>query len=334
MGRFLDFYRKHIAGTQSDVQLYVGFMLFFAGFVMGLSGILVAIFSEPLIPALEARIEFGTILSSLGLVLIFFGIELTLPARTPVHLAATAGAIVCIVAVFQFIEFYPDDWRTRGVDRSTDVIGLYTLGLMILVTTTALALVVNFVSRHATLPGHELDDIYTDSDRPVTMEEILRDIEREVGRQNLTWGGVSESSKIEHRVKIKAGFGPGSYVRGSAGKVTETPVDEASEFAYTELMRLRGREGKGKASEDDTQRAVDALVALKRARQEELERSWWYRFKRWLVALFTGPGKTVAPQSGKRKPEKRGPGTDPAAPGGPEEGSSGTGRRQRPDRSE
>ncbi len=296
MGQLAAAYRRHFGGSQSAWQLYGGFAAFFAGTALGLIGILMVLGGDLLIEEESARYKAGIFIASLGMPLIFMGLQLTLPSRLVIHALAGLGAAVCLVGVVYFLQAWPAEWGPRAdVDRSAQVIGIYTLGLVLVVTTTAMALVVNFVSRHMVLPGQELDDeMFNDPDRPVSMEEVLRDIEREVGRQKLTWGGMEEDRLPREFLKLRADFGPGATVsHGRAGKVTETLANEM-DSAFTSLARLRGTEGREVSGDDDTAMAIDALKALRRARQAEMERSWWYRFKRWLVTLFTG--KRTRPQ--------------------------------------
>ncbi len=290
MNRFTQGYRNLIGTTQTPVQLYGGLTSFFAGCAMGLIGILIVLSGDILIEEVATRYKVGILIAALGMPLLFMGLQLTLPSRFIIHAIAGAGAMVCLVALLLFNQAWPDQWGPRAEDdRSIQVIGIYTLGLVLLVTTTAMALVVNFISRHMVLPGQELDDdLFTDPDRPVSMEEVLRDIEREVGRQKLTWGGMEDDRLPREYLKLKADFGPGATVsQGRAGTVTKTQAKEM-DVAFTSLARLRGTEGREVSGDDDTAMAIDALRALKAARQAEMERSWWYRFKRWLVGLFTG----------------------------------------------
>lgn len=290
MGQLAEAYRRHFGGTQSSAQLYGGFAAFFAGAALGLVGIMVVLSGDFLIEESSSRYKIGILIASLGMPLLFMGLQLTLPSRLVIHVLAGLGAAVCLAGVILFTQAWPGQWGPRAeLDRSGQVIGVYTLGLVLLVTTTAMALVVNFVSRHMVLPGHELDDdLFADPDRPVTMDEVMRDIEREVARQKLTWGGVEGDRLPREFLKLRADFGPDATVsHGRAGKITETMANEM-DLAFTSLARLRGTEGRETADEDDTSVAIDALKALRRARQAELEASWWYRFKRWLVTLFTG----------------------------------------------
>lgn len=302
MGQFAAAYRRHFGGTESALQLYSGFTAFFAGVALGLAGILVVLSGDLLIASDHARHEAGIFTAALGMILLFMGLQLTLPSRLIIHAAAGIGALVCVVATALFLQAYPLDWGPRAAnDGSRQVILLYTLGLVLLLTTTAMALVVNFVSRHMVLPGRELeDDIFADPDRPVSMEEVMRDIEREVARQKLTWGGIEGDRLPQQLLKLKADFGPGATVsQGRAGKVTETMANEM-DIAYTALARLRGTEGREVSDEDDTSTAIEALKALRRARQVEMEASWWYRFKRWLVTLFTGKrSRAPAPRAAR-----------------------------------
>jgi hypothetical protein len=298
MGQLAEAYRRHFGGTQSSTQLYGGFVAFFMGAALGLLGILLVIGGEPLIEESSARYKAGILMASLGMVLLFMGLQLTLPSRLAIHAFAGIGAAVCLVGVFMFYQAWPYHWNQAASDRSGQVIGIYTLGLVLLVTTTAMALVVNFISRHMVLPGQELaDDMFNDPDKPVSMEDVMRDIEREVARQKLTWGGMEDDRLPREFLKLKADFGPDAMVsHGRAGKITETMANEM-DIAFTSLARLRGVEGREVSGEDDTSTAIDALRALRAARQAEMERSWWYRFKRWLVTLFTGKPAVKAPQA-------------------------------------
>ncbi len=322
MARFTEGYRHLFGAAQSPIQLYTGFVAFFTGAAMGLLGILLVISGELLIEEIWVRNRAGILIAALGGPLIFMGLQLTLPSRFVIHAISGVGVVICLIAIFIFYQAWPHEWGPQAeIDRSGQVIGIYTIGLVLLFVTTAMALIVNFVSRHMVLPGQEdPDDLFADRDRPVTMDEVMRDIEREVSRQKLTWGGMEDDRLPREYLKLRADFGPGATVsKGSAGKVTETKATEM-EHAFSSLARLRGVEGRETSGDDDTATAIDALKALRRARQVELEASRWYRFKRWLVSLFSGTPTTKKPPAAPR-PREDGPAQE--HPGGPEGAAKG-----------
>lgn len=290
MSRLAQGYRDLFGTTGSPLQLYGGFTAFTAGCAMGLAGILIALSGEVFIEEHHLRYKTGILIAAIGLPLIFMGLQVTLPSRFIIHAIAGAGMLVCYASVLLFYSAWPYQWGPRSdVDRSAQVIGVYTMGLVLLVTTTAAAIVTNFVTRHlALLRGREqdLDDIF-DGKREVTMEEVLRDIEREVARQKLTWGGVEEDRLPKEYLKLSADFGPDATIsKGGAGVITMTKASEM-QSAFDSLARLRGVEGREVADEDDTKIAIEALRALRAARKAERERSWRCRIKRMFVGLFT-----------------------------------------------
>lgn len=306
MGRFADFYRKHLGGTESAAQLYAGFGVFTAGVVLCAVGVIVFLFGDLIfdLPSEgfinQERIKLPAFLGLLGLPLLFFGIQLTLPARKVIHLLSGVGALVCLWGALWFNQAYPGEEWLRG--DAVDVISLYTLGLVVLVVTTGVGLVVNFVSRFVVLPGQEVLDPWDEFGREPSIDEIMADIEREVSRQNLSWGGMEGPSGIQNVVRMKMDFGEGAVVSsGKAGLVTELPADEEAESGYMELLRMRGRDTKESSSDDEseTDLAINTLKALRQARQEELERSWWYRFKRWFFSLFLGDRRRGKGPEGK-----------------------------------
>lgn len=286
----LEGYRKTVGGTQSKPQLYAGFTLFFAGAIAGVASLVVLAAGNGLIEDLRLRREFAGILGGIAFPAFFFGLQLTLPSRWLIQMVAGLGAAVMLFSTWLFSTVYPHEWNQIGADRSTEVIGWLVLGLVLLVTTVALSLVLNYVSRFVALPGQEhVDDVYAEYGREPTMEEILGDIEREVGRQGLTWGGMSGAQLANQMVKIRADFGADAIINptAKAGKVVSFQ-DTSDENAFQALLKMRGRDRDQTSAADDTEGAIATLKALRQKAQAERERSWWYRFKRWVISLFTG----------------------------------------------
>lgn len=304
MGSFIEGYRKVIGGTKSTPQLYLGFALFFSGAALGISALTILAASDAVIQDAASRRELAGILAGIGFPLTFFGLQLTLPARLLIQIVAGVGAAIMLFATWLFASLYPEQWNQVTVDRSSEVVSWLVVGVAILVTTVALSLVLNYVSRFVALPGQEQVDIYADRDREPTMEEILADIEREVSRQGLTWGGMSDAQLATQMVKIRADFGDDAVINptGKAGTVT-TFSDTPDEAAYHALLKMRGRERGHMHEDDETGAAIATLRALRQKAIQEQERSWWYRFKRWLVGLFTGgrPPTRTPPASERNK---------------------------------
>lgn len=289
---FATFYQEHFGGAHSKTQLYLGFALFFAGVTLALSGIVWLLVGDAYYPDLgellsRDQVKLSVYLAALGLPLIFFGAGLTLPSRKIIHLVAGIGSLICLYGSFRFNEAFRTDVNEfQGIDA---VIGSYTIGLLILVTTTGLSLVINFVSRYVVLPGQEMLDPY--GDQMPDIDTVMADIEREVAKQSLSWGGMGgDELSVRQIIKIRADFGEDAFVNEAAAGTTTTEThDDTGDLAFRSLMQMRGRDvHESTDDETDTQDAVAALVALRKAKQVELERSWWYRFKRWFFSLFLG----------------------------------------------
>jgi hypothetical protein len=263
----LEWYERYIGEPDAETDVYLGFGLFFVGIALAVVGLALFLWSA----GLEAGSVFywnlrqvAIVLASLGLPAGMVGIVVLLPVDRRALYAAGGGLAVCGLAMAFFVAVYPANWNVQSAaDYSAQGIALYAIGLVVVLASTAAALVAYQLERSRPVSGSP----ETDPHEEVTDERVARDIERAMEDVTLTWGGV----RRKETRKLAVDVGTEEIVRSSFDRVEARSTRAAGtevDAAVASLQGLRGgREKQATGGGTDGQAA--ALVELRERKRAE-----------------------------------------------------------------
>lgn len=263
----VEWYERYIGEPDAETDVYLGFGLFFVGVALAVVGLSLFLWS--------ARLEAGSafywnlrqvaiVLASLGLPAGMVGIVVLLPVDRRALYAAGGGLAVCGLAMVFFVAVYPANWNVQStVDYSAQGIALYAIGLVVVLASTAAALVAYQLERSRPHAGGSGDD----PREAITDERVARDIERAMEDVTLTWGGVRR--KETRTLAVDTGFeevdrSSFDRVKAPTTRATGTEVDAA----VASLRGLRGGQEK-QATGGGTDDQAAALVELRERKHAE-----------------------------------------------------------------
>jgi len=204
-GRLFEWYRAYIGEPDSEIDVYLGFALFFAGIGFGIAAFVIGAAGQvtgaggPSADFVyrEAALAVGM----LALPATLTSVVVLLPVSKRALYGAVAGSAVSLAGLGLFIWAYPYSWAAGpGPTYSIHVLFVYGLGLAGLLAATGGALVTYHIDRAGPSPG-DFEPEEEDTEETVTTEQIESDIESAMEDVDLTWGGVErdESSNLNLR---------------------------------------------------------------------------------------------------------------------------------------
>mgnify|MGYP006931601932 FL=1 len=278
----LGYYRRYVGDPDRAVDVYAGFGLFFVGLGLGVVGVAVFLYSATLPPnsiSMYSVREVAAVAAALGLPGLLLGVVVLLPVDRRMRYLGSAGSAVSVVAVGWFVTVYPYDWNVpEPPDYSAQVVALYSAGLVAVIAATGAALVAHRVEQAAdgvtvdpdsTATTRSADDGTETDAEAVTDEAVRADIERELEKTELTWGGVERSEgrrlQLDTSVVDDADVDPGTL----SGSATETRTTSSTvDDAVSQLAGLQGGT-QNTASGESTDDQADALRALREQQRAE-----------------------------------------------------------------
>ena len=281
----LGYYRRYIGDPDRTVDVYAGFGLFFVGLGLGVVGVVIFLYSATLPPNTISTYsvrEVAAVAAALGLPGLLLGVVVLLPVDRRMLYLGGAGSAVTLVAVGWFTTVYPYDWNVpEPPDYSAQVVALYSAGLVAVIAATGAALVAHRVERvadgaaidpdtaAASRSAGSGDDAAETDTETVTDEAVRADIERELDKTELTWGGVERSEgrrlQLDTSVVDDADIDPGTL----SGSATETRTTSGTvDDAVSQLAGLQGGT-QNTASGESTDDQADALRALREQQRAE-----------------------------------------------------------------
>lgn len=278
-GRLFEWYRAYIGEPDREMDVYLGFVLFFAGigfgvtaFSIGAAGQLTGL-GGPSADFIyrEAALAVGM----LALPATLSSVVVLLPVSRRAVSGAVVGSAISLVGLSLFVWAYPYSWAAGpGPTYSIYVLFIYGVGLAALLAATGGALVAYHIDRARPRPT-DFEPTDEETDESVTTEQVEADIESAMADVDLTWGGVerdegsslnltSHESESEmeisgmdvnaeqvHRSGVDEQVAGLAMVKGGQKTTDRSPssVDEQT----TQLAKLRERKRKEAESEaDDT----------------------------------------------------------------------------------
>lgn len=292
----LTYYRRYIGAPDRTVDVYAGFGLFFASVGLIAVGVAVFLYSATL-PANEQQTyairQVAAISGAIGLPALLASIVVLLPVdKRMVYLSAVGGSI-CLAAVVLFAWAYPHSWNvTNPPDYSAQGVAIYSLGIVLVITSTGAALVAHRVEQEtATAPQSQARETDDAEEETISDEDVRADIDRELEKTELSWGGVEK--KKTKRLKLDTTAVDDVDREQFVNSAKETRVQTSSvNDAVSQLQGLQGGK-KATASGEGVDNQADALRQLreqqkqkeKEAQEAAKERSLLDRIKNYVDKL-------------------------------------------------
>jgi hypothetical protein len=270
-GRLFQWYRAYIGEPDREIDVYLGFALFFAGigfgvaaFVIGAAGQLTGA-GGPSADYVyrEAAIAVGM----LALPATLSSVVVLLPVSRRAVYGAAVGSAISLVALGAFVWAYPYMWAAGSGPRySIQVLALYGVGLAALLAATGGALVAYHIERAKPRPG-DFSESDEESGEEYSDEEIEADIESAMSDVELTWGGVERESGNDLKLKgheIESDMEVDG-LNVEAERVHRSGVDEQVEG----LAMVKGGQKKTDRSTSNVDDQTDQLAKLREQKRKD-----------------------------------------------------------------
>ncbi len=124
-GGVTEFYERQIGRAETEDEVY-GYLVFVAGLVLGIVGILLFLPSESAGPMREYSVALG----AAGFALLIAGPVIRLPLRRTATTAVYLGLLLCAAAIAWFLAVFPNQWQTASGHQG--VITLYVAGVAVI----------------------------------------------------------------------------------------------------------------------------------------------------------------------------------------------------------
>lgn len=271
-GRLFEWYRTYIGEPDREIDVYLGFVLFFGGigfgiaaFVIGAAGQLTGASGESAdFIYREAALAVGM----LALPTTMTSVVVLLPVSRRAVYGAVAGSSLSLVGVGLFIWAYPYSWaRPPGPTYSVQVLFVYGVGLAAVLAATGGALVAYHIDRTKT----NIDAVATDddTDEEISDEEIEADIESAMEDVELNWGGVERTDGADLNIQPSEVEGE-MDVQGldvEPERVTRSGIDEQVEG----LSMVKGDQKKTDRSSSSVDDQTNKLAELRAQKRDEAQ---------------------------------------------------------------
>ena len=280
------YYRRYIGDPDRAVDVYAGFGLFFLGLGLGIAGILVFLYSATLSGTAYGLRQVAIVSGAVGAPALLGGIVVLLPVDRRMLLVASGGSVICVAGVVRFVSVYPNDFNVSvGPDYAAQVVGIYSVGIVVVIAATAAALV-----------GHQIEQAAGDTDaegagtgddaagETVTDEQIQTDIDSALDEADLSWGGVAKTETRTLNLDTSAVDDIDSESMPDSGIETRTDDGSVTD-AVSQLKGLQGGEVET-ASGEGTDDQAAALRELREQQQKEQAKTADRSLSGRLRALF------------------------------------------------
>ena len=280
------YYRRYIGDPDRAVDVYAGFGLFFLGLGLGIAGILVFLYSATLSGTAYGLRQVAIVSGAVGAPALLGGIVVLLPVDRRMLLVASGGSVICVAGVVRFVSVYPNDFNVSvGPDYAAQVVGIYSVGIVVVIAATAAALV-----------GHQIEQAAGDTDaegagtgddaadETVTDEQVQTDIDSALDEADLSWGGVAKTETRTLNLDTSAVDDIDSESMPDSGIETRTDDGSVTD-AVSQLKGLQGGEVET-ASGEGTDDQAAALRELREQQQKEQAKTADRSLSDRLRALF------------------------------------------------
>ena len=271
--RLFEWYRAYIGEPDREVDVYLGFTLFFAAISLGVA----AFGASVLIGGAEGQAyglrELAFVLGMASLPTALGSIIVLLPVDRRGLVGAGLGAVVCLVAVVWFTQVYPSQWTSGSETYSVQVLFVYSVGVTALLASTGAALVAYHIDQRRPGPADFDPEEYGEGSEGAptetesyTDEEIRQDIEESLAGVDLNWGGIEQTENTSLDLTMGESEFDTSGMRVEVDRVkTESSVDDQVDG----LKQLKGGDDKTARSETTVDDQTEQLQELTKRREQE-----------------------------------------------------------------
>ena len=284
--QLLRYYRRYIGDPDRAVDVYAGFGLFFLGLGLGIAGILVFLYSATLSGTAYGLRQVAIVSGAVGAPALLGGIVVLLPVDRRMLLVASGGSVICVAGVVRFVSVYPNDFNVSvGPDYAAQVVGIYSVGVVVVIAATAAALVAHQIEQAA--GDTDAEGAGTGDDaagETVTDEQVQTDIDSALDEADLSWGGVAKTETRTLNLDTSAVDDIDSESMPDSGIETRTDDGSVTD-AVSQLKGLQGGEVET-ASGEGTDDQAAALRELREQQQKEQAKTADRSLSGRLRALF------------------------------------------------
>lgn len=268
--RILDSWRARVHPAASRERVAAAFALIAGGTVLALSGVLVVVFGDTLLPRPSWLREMGFVAAAAGLPVFLAGLVAGLPSRPWITLLAGLGLAASFAGVGIFAALYPDRWYLTVQTPNTYALGAYLVGVTSLAASATGSLGSSIVNRRA--QAGEDETARTD---PITEEEILEDLEWSRD-QGWSWGGVRRRREGV-KVQLKPEEEQARFVGRGEPVVLEVDEDPQTTEAVQTLANLQGKKEPSAGEGVSNQASQLKQLKARRRADREQENTLWDR---------------------------------------------------------
>jgi hypothetical protein len=266
-----DLYETYIGEPEEDTDVYLGFGLFFTGVGLGVLALVLTVVSFGVLEhgssAYWLWSEYAFATGMLALPALITGVVVLLPVEDRAVYAAGTGAAINAVAVVWFWTAYPGSWNEGDATTTLAVVGLYALGLVLVVGSTGAALIADQLERYQQPGPADIQPMEEDEDEgeSISDAEIEADIEDAMSGVELSWGGVERS---ENR---NLSFSEDPDMEGTtlAGGMAKTTRSSGVDSQINSLKAMKGGEKKTARSQSTVDDQTAKLKELRERRERE-----------------------------------------------------------------
>jgi hypothetical protein len=263
-GRLFEWYRRYIGEPDREVDVYVGFALFFGGIGLGIAAFLISAAGQ--FGGAEGYVfrEAAFAVGMIALPATLSSVIVLLPVGRRAVYGGVIGSVVCLAGMAFFVFAYPFSWASGpGPQYAIHVMFVYGAGLTALLASTGGALVAYHVERAQPGPG-DIEGIEDDESETVSDEDIERDIEEAMANVDITWGGVERHEGTALKLNSDLDDMDTSGMDVEADRVHRSSVD-------TQVNSLQSLKGGKKQSDRSTSTVDDQTDRLQELRQRQRE---------------------------------------------------------------
>lgn len=263
-----ELYRQYIGEPDDQIDVYLGFGLFFGGIALAAFGLVFFLTGAAFEHGSDTFWLLREIAFSMGMLSVptlLLGVLVLLPVDARAVYTGLLGTVITVVAVGGFVYLYPWEFNVEGAEYTIHVVLAYAIGMALVLVSTGAALVAHQIERAKPSPADiepmeepEPRESYTD-------EEIRQDIEEAMSDVDITWGGVER----HEGQSLTLDMGDADY--DLSGMDVDAKRITSSSSTDTQVQGLKALKGGEKKTATSTSTVDDQTTKLNELRQRRKE---------------------------------------------------------------
>jgi hypothetical protein len=263
-----DLYETYVGDTDKASDVYLGFGLFFTGVALAIGALAIFVYAlstttADTVPYFRI-VEWAFGMGILAIPVATSGIVVLLPIDERAVAATAVGDVFIIVAVVSFRSAYWGDWGGYGSGQTVTVLGLYAVGLTLVVGSTGAALVAEQIQRATAPHPSEIQPVEDDDpSESYSDAEIRSDIDEAMQDVEMSWGGVRK-----HEGKSLS-FDTGADIDAEGFADADAATTKRSSGVDNQLSALQGLRGGQKNTAKSSSTVDDQTKKLQELREQK-----------------------------------------------------------------